>query len=274
MADSNGYFERVDQVVAYITDHLDEDLGLEQLASIACFSPFHFHRIYRVLQGETVSETIRRMRLHRAAVELLEQRFPIERIAARAGYKSQAAFTRAFRSSYGAPPARYQRNIQRTVEENPRMYEVEIKQEASFPVASVDHKGAYQEVGNAFERLLAQAGAAGLLGPGMRTFGMYYDDPKSVPEKELRSKACLRVSPEWKAQGELASDQVEGGRYAEIIHVGPYAELHKSYDWLVGQWLPGSGEELADRPCVEEYLNDPRTVPPAELQTRIWLPLV
>ena len=58
-----------------------------------------------------------------------------------------------------------------------------------------------------------------------------------------------------------------------MLHVGPYAELDRAYTWLFGDWLPESGEEAADAPAVEEYLNDPRTVSPAELRTDIWLPL-
>ena len=57
------------------------------------------------------------------------------------------------------------------------------------------------------------------------------------------------------------------------LHVGPYAELEHPYKWLYGTWLAHTGEETADAPCVEEYLNDARTVPPPELKTEIWLPL-
>jgi transcriptional regulator GlxA family with amidase domain len=60
----NGYAERVQRVVDYLAEHLDETLDLEVLARVACFSPYHFHRIYRALLGETVSDTLRRLRLH------------------------------------------------------------------------------------------------------------------------------------------------------------------------------------------------------------------
>jgi AraC family transcriptional regulator len=42
---------------------------------------------------------------------------------------------------------------------------------------------------------------------------------------------------------------------------------------LYGTWLPTSGDEPADAPSIEEYLNDARVVPPSELRTEIWLPL-
>lgn len=106
------YAHRLERFAVYLAENLDHDVDLERLAEVACFSPFHFHRIYHALQGETVAETVRRMRLHRAAVQLIEGETSIERIAARAGYGSQAAFTRAFRSAYGAPPAAYRAGAQ------------------------------------------------------------------------------------------------------------------------------------------------------------------
>ena len=65
------YADRVERVHAYLAEHLDRDVDLDHLAGIACFSPFHFHRIYHALQGETVAESVRRMRLHRAAMRAM-----------------------------------------------------------------------------------------------------------------------------------------------------------------------------------------------------------
>jgi AraC family transcriptional regulator len=55
--DPNGYSERI-QRVDYMARRLDEELDLETLARVACLSPYHFHRIYRGLIGETVNETV------------------------------------------------------------------------------------------------------------------------------------------------------------------------------------------------------------------------
>jgi DNA gyrase inhibitor GyrI len=107
-------------------------------------------------------------------------------------------------------------------------------------------------------RLTATAGALGVLGPGTRTFGIYYDDPSVTPVDALRSEACVTVSDDWAPSGELQRLEIRGGRYAVVLHVGPYAE--RSRTWLYGTWLAQSGEEAADAPCVENYLNDARTV--------------
>src|SRR5262249_25834145 len=57
------YRQRILKVQLHIQEHLDEDLSLERLARIAHFSPFHFHRIFSALAGESVHEYVRRLRL-------------------------------------------------------------------------------------------------------------------------------------------------------------------------------------------------------------------
>ena len=264
MSHRQGYAERVQRVVEYLAEHLDESLDLEKLASVACFSSYHFHRIYRGLLGETVNETVRRLRLHRAAIDLLDRKLSVERTARRAGYASQAAFTRAFRAEYGQPPSRY-RGARRAAEleqsERATMYQVEICTLPTLRVAAIRHRGDYQLTSKAFERLMTIAATTGLLTPATRTIGIYHDDPLSVPKDELRSTACITVANDWTPSDELAEAHIEGGRYARIFHTGPYTEVKTAYDWLYGKWLPSSDEEPRDLPCLEEYLNDPRQVP-------------
>jgi AraC family transcriptional regulator len=259
---------RIGRVHDYLAAHLDREVDLEHLAGVACFSPFHFHRIYRALQGETVAESVRRMRLHRAALDLIDGTLPIARVAARAGYGSQAAFTRAFRSAYGAPPARYQARSGRPFQGTVAMYRRD-----PVEVAALRHHGDYAGIGSTFERLNTLATGRGWVTARTRFFGIYYADPAGTPAANLESDACLSAPPGFAGDGELRRLTIAGGPYAVLAHVGPYAELERAYTWLYGEWLPASGEEPADRPCIEEYLNDPRLVPPTELRTEIWLPL-
>ena len=60
---------------------------------------------------------------------------------------------------------------------------------------------------------------------------------------------------------------------ARLVHKGPYADLDVAYAWLYHNWLPQSGREPGDAPCFEEYLNDPRSLPPQEWLTAVNLPL-
>ena len=262
------YATRIERVHDYLSAHLDRDVDLAHLAGIACFSPFHFHRIYHALQGETVAESVRRMRLHRAALDLIDGDVPIARIAARAGYGSQAAFTRAFRSAYGAPPAAWQAR-----RGGPYRGTVEIRVTEPIRLVALAHAGDYAGIGSAFERLNTVAIGRGWVADATRYVGLYYDDPAATPAADLRSDACLTAPPGFTCDDELRPLTIAGGRYAVLLHVGPYAELHRAYAWLYREWLPASGEDPADAPCVEEYLNNPRVVPPSELRTDIMLPL-
>ena len=211
------------------------------------------------------------------ALDLLDREVSVERAARRAGYGSQAAFTRAFRAEYGEPPARYRGawgEAERDGERERTAYRVELMDRPTLRVAMIEHRGDYRLTNKAFERLMAIAATTGLLTPDTRTLGIYYDDPQSVPEADLRSAACITVPDDWTPTGELEQSQVEGGRYARIVHTGAYTELEIAYTWLYRTWLPTSALEPRDLPCVEEYLNDPRQVPAKDLETAVLMPLV
>lgn len=277
------YRKRLTRVVDYIYQHIDHDLDVNTLADVAALSPYHFHRIYRQIAGEPVNVTVRRLRLHHAAGLLIQSDWPISRIASKTAYSSSEAFGRAFRAQFGETPADYRRSRQQQPvklepfiamlapqPEMPPMYTVEITENPAAELLAVAHQGCYLNIGQAFEKLYIFAATKQLLGPTTRSVGIYYQDPDSVPESELRSHACISSDD---AQSH-ATDGIDvlslpGGRCASLVFKGPYAELEKAYAYLFGQWLPNSGEEMADFPAFEEYLNDPKNTPVNELLTRI-----
>src|SRR5215218_5823311 len=85
--------ERIMRVLHHLQEHLDRDLSIDELARLASFSEFHFHRIFREIVGEPVAEHVRRLRLERAALELYYTERPIKQIAADVGYGSHEALT-------------------------------------------------------------------------------------------------------------------------------------------------------------------------------------
>src|SRR6188508_1250966 len=147
------YAMRLERVFRWLADHLDDTLDLARLAEVAAMSPYHFHRTYHAIQGETAAETVRRLRLHRAAVELITGELPVPRVARRAGYGSQEAFTRAFKAAYGVPPARYRASFAPTLTSGRRedamdttTYETAIRTEPAVRVAALRHDGDYQAI--------------------------------------------------------------------------------------------------------------------------------
>jgi AraC family transcriptional regulator len=278
-ATSESCARRLTRVSAYIHDHLDEELGLDVLAGLACLSPYHWHRIYHAHFGETVAATVRRLRLQRAAADLAHTDRPILKVAERAGYDSQASFTRAFNAAFGLPPAKYREVGSHSVFKacTPRgvhvMYDVGITTVAPETLIAVEHRGSYMAIGKSFDLLFTTLAHRNLIKPDLRMVGVYLDDPTSVPEAELRSQACVVVDEPMTVEAPLLSTHIQGGDHAVLKYKGPYGDMRAAYDWLFGQWLPSSGREAADAPVFEDYLNSPRDTPPTELRTDIYLSL-
>lgn len=271
------YTRRLSRVAAYIYSHLDEPLDLERLAEIACFSPFHFHRIYRAAMGETLAETVSRHRLQRASMCLARGDAPISEISRHAGYSSPAAFSRAFRAAYGEPPAafratRHSSSAPRSDNLGDDAMPVEIQDRPPMRIAAVQHRGPPKEIGRAFERVVAWAGPRGVTLPPAVGVALYLDDMSVTPPQDQRALAGLTVGPDVTDDDTVSVSEVPGGRHAVLLYKGPYAKIGQGYDELFN-WLPTSGEEPADRPMFEVNLNDPRSTAPSELLTEICLPL-
>jgi AraC family transcriptional regulator len=273
------YETRLRRVSNHIHEHLDEELDMDGLAEIACLSPYHWHRIYRAIYGETAAATVKRLRLHRAAGDIVETDLGISEIAKRSGYPNVQSFNRIFKAVYGMPPARYRKEGSHTLFESKQrkasiMFDISIRTLKPTEVVGVSHQGSYMGIGKAFEQLFGTLYARGQGQAGQRMIGIYLDDPDVVAVDKLRSYACVETDAAQPAQAPLERRTLEGGDYAVLRHKGPYAEMHKAYTWLYGEWLPMSGRKLRDTVMFEEYLNNPRDVAPAELLTDINLPLV
>lgn len=152
-------------------------------------------------------------------------------------------------------------------------YSVEIRSTQSATLAAIPHKGSYFEIGKAFELAGGWFASRNLMTPGIRMIGVYYDDPGSVPEEELRSQAGFTVDEDFAFEPPMEKVELKGGEHAVLTVKGPYTNLKPAYEWLYGVWLPQSGREPADCPPFEEYLNTPQDTAPNDLLTEIHMPL-
>jgi AraC family transcriptional regulator len=274
------YHERLGRVIAYIHDHLEEELRLEQLAEVAHLSPYHWHRVYHALHGETIANTIRRLRLQRGSGYLANSEMPVAHVARRCGYPNVQSFARAFHAAYGMSPSRYRADGGHALFRGSPMqpeaagYVVEVRDVPITQVAGMNHQGSYMRIGKAFEQAYSSAAKQGLVWKGMRWLAVYDDDPFAVPEAQLRARAGFSLQPMTVASPPLMTFTIGGCACARLRHRGPYATMRASYEWLYGHWLVRSGRESANAPAFEEYLNNPRDTAPADLLTDIFLPLL
>jgi len=276
----DSYHERISHVLTHIQQNLDGSLTLEELAGVACFSPFHFHRVFRGMVGEAVAEYVRRLRLERAARHLRRTERAVVEIALEAGYETQESFTRAFAETFGTPPSEFRRNSEASLQAHlppgapSRASAFRVRTLDAMRVAFIRHVGPYNEVGKAWAKLYPWAGRQGLLGPATRVIGISHDDPDITPPDKLRYDAALTLSRPAAAAGEIGVREIPAGEYATALHTGPYNCLSDSYAELAGKWLPGTGRELRSAAAIEFYLDSPQTTPVEQLRTEICLPLV
>lgn len=272
------YRRRILKVMDHLRAHLDDAPSFERLAEIACLSPFHFHRIYRGMTGETMADTVRRLRLLRAAAALGTGDRPIIDIAVEAGFDSGRGFTRAFRTLAGLTPSDYRRQhrkIDRDIRRGVPM-DVEIREVPARRVVAMRKLGPYAEVPQVWQALLLWMRQRELTSRVESCIGIPYDNPAEVPIDQVRYDACFGLSagPDpVLPDDELHWLDIAGGRYAVYRHVGPYTLIGESFDRLYGQWLPKSGVTLRSAPRLEIYLNDARSTPPDRLVTELALPI-
>lgn len=272
------YEDRLHRVLGYIHDNPAGDLSLDALADVAAMSRFHWHRVYHGMTGETCAQTVRRVRLHRAACWLVQTDWPVGEIAARVGYDSTQALSYAFGRDFGLSPSAFRKRgalvapLTLKDRKDHDMFDVEMRDVPAVRLAALAHKGPYLEVGRAFEQLGALMSARGLWGDVRGMSGVYYDDPNAVDAADLRSHAGVVWAGADVPEG-LEEVGLPAGRAAVLTFKGPYSGLKAAYDHLFGVWLPGSGQEAADVPVSENYLNAPQDTAPDDLLTEIVLRL-
>jgi AraC family transcriptional regulator len=296
--ETRSYYEQVVQrAVDHIVTHLDDALELETIASDACLSPFHFHRIFRGMVGETPLELSRRLRLERAAWQLATTDRAVTAIAFDAGYETHEAFTRTFRTAYAASPTgfrqmRYPRielaatcGVHFTLDaavpaiiprdSGGRTMNVTIENMPELRVGAVHHKGPYNQIPNAFAKLGQIVHGAGVVPQAdTRMLAIYHDDPDTTPADELRAEAGLTFPSTATMPAGLEEHTVPAGRYAHTTHIGPYEQLGDVWARLMGEWIPASGERVGNSPSYEIYANTPMDTPKDKLRTEIYVPLV
>nr|WP_321378673.1 AraC family transcriptional regulator [uncultured Bacteroides sp.] len=275
------YLKRVNVVVDYINNHLDEELDLQKLAEMSNLSTYHFHRIMKAFLGETLGAYIIRVRLETAVRLLRYTDLPVEQIAYSVGYEMPSSLSKSFKQFYDITPLEYRNNknfvIMKPVQLNPdlklkspKVIDIETKTAIYIRLT-----GAYSELDfcGAWGKLWAYVKENKLFSAGIEHISIYHDDPKVTNSEKLRTDVCLVLPKPAEPKGEIGVKEIAGGKYAVFSYQGPYTNLGIVYDTIFAQWLPDSGYELRNAPLYEKYINDPSRTEEAKLKTEIYIPL-
>jgi AraC family transcriptional regulator len=274
------YVNRVNRAIDHVTRNLGEPLQLDDVARIACFSPYHFHRIFRALVGETLHAFVKRLRLERALfVMSRHDGTTLTDIALQCGFSSSSDFSRSFRSQYGVPPsvfdidefrragrdqlldamAPYDRNrlARLPVGENPDGFVVRIRELPERRVAYLRIHQPYvgDRVAAACARLVAWAKQRGLAGG--QWLGYQWEDPEIVPLELCRYDVGLEIPATAAVDGDVSVTTFPAMTVAELDILGPIELELRALDWIYTTWLPQSGYVPAHQPGFEAWNGEP-----------------
>lgn len=274
------YVERTNRALDYVMRHLAEPLRLEDVARAACFSPFHFHRIFQSLMGETLKQFVKRQRLERALYWMSHApEKSLTEIALDCGFSSSSDFSRNFRKRFGSAPSRFDvqafRDARRAefeevmasqeggpqlprlpVGENPDGFTVRIRDLPPRTVAYIRVLDPYRGDGvvEACRRLLAWAEERGLA--DNQWLGYMWEDPEIVALEECRYDVAVEVD-DVKAEGEIGRFEFPAMQVAEIELKGDIQLEQRALDWIFRTWLPQSGYVPDDNPAFEAWAGRP-----------------
>jgi AraC family transcriptional regulator len=290
------YLQRINRAIDHIASRLAEPLRLEDVARTALLSPFHFHRVFQVLVGETLSEYVKRLRLDRALFMMAHTpRASLTKVALDCGFSSSSDFSRCFKQRFGVPPSAFDiqqwRNTHRTeleelVQEfverlhvehlparrNPDCFKVKIRQLPARTVAYIRVRDPYHgdAVVQAITRLIAWAELHGLA--DSQWLGYQWENPEIVSLEACQYYVAVEAN-NFTPEGEIGKFTFPAMQVAEVeIRGGIDLEL-RALQWLYGSWLPRSGYVPDDQPAFEAWIGRPLAHGVEHFELHVHLPI-
>lgn len=263
--------KRFQRGIDFIEGHLFEPFTLDDVASAAALSTYHFARTFRVLMGETVMDYARRRRLTLAAVRLVDEDIRLIDLALASKFESQEAFSRAFKKQFHVTPGDFRKSGTRLMANTlnapdlsqlvhtkekitmePKFVETEefkvIGLMANF---NDDTKKGIPELWSIFGPRMGEV-TARIEGT---TYGVCF--PTALDEENFDYMAAVPVENFETVPEGMVARTVPAHKFAVFTHKTGDDSLHndlqKSVQYIWGTWLPNSGYEHAKVPDFELY---------------------
>ncbi|EPJ46271.1 MAG: hypothetical protein OFPI_34160 [Osedax symbiont Rs2] len=306
------YLKRINTVLDYLDENYASSLNLQQLAEVANFSSFHFHRIFKGITGESLNKYIQRIRLEKAAHRLkYDLNESITNIAIDCGFSSSAAFAKTFKQYFNMSASQWrsgghsldsknrqtlsnsgqdctispmyidQISLQYTWDismKNINQATVTVKQLEPCTVAYIRHIGPFigesQTWRRLFDKLTHWVASRGLLKcPGSQFYTVFRDQIEITDFAKFKADVCVSVDAGTKAEGEVGVTTLAGGKYAVALFEIDAQQYEQAWGLIYSHWLPGSGYQPDQGCCFEKYLNDFRSHPQQKHIIEIYIPI-
>ncbi len=277
--------KRIYETARYIEQNLDKNLILEDLAGIACFSPFHYQRIFKEVIGETPKQFVKRLRLEEAAHRIvLHPEKSILEVALSVGFQSLEAFSRAFKDYYAISPDNFRKSDEKDkvlITAKPNRNRILFDERDSLLATDFSGNGfddldvkivrqaprkyvylqtsmeSPQRISECFADIRKWAVARGIAQPDTELFGLIKDYPLFTALDKCRYLTCVPVTAQPAVSGKVRYGELPAKTYAAFRVQGGISELVKTSAFLVHQRLPEAGYKVALEPAIQIPLNSP-----------------
>jgi AraC family transcriptional regulator len=278
------YIKRINNILLFIDQNLDQELTLETIAKIGNYSPFHLHRIFKAITNETVNEYITRKRIEKAASILLHKReITISELSLQYGFNSNSSFTRTFKKFYGISPKEFRQTYpdkfskigkldSKNGQENgifdqyicninnhknwiKMKAKIEIKEMPKLDLAYISQIG-HNGMQHAYSKLIKWATPKGLLeNENLKIVTIYHDSFKITEPEKVRMSACISLKEKVEVDGEIGLTTIEKGKFIVGHFEIQITEFEQSWSGLF-IWMSENGYKKADRNPYEIYYNN------------------
>ncbi|WP_343485926.1 GyrI-like domain-containing protein [Allomuricauda sp. d1] len=293
------YRNRINRVFEFIEENLDSDLSLTTLSDIAFFSPFHFHRVFKFVAGETLNEYISRKRIEKSALDLLHKSITATEIAHRYGFSNISSYSRAFKKYFGVSPTGFKKqnpykhskirqldskneqghpnfekyiciinNLNNWIQMNAK---IEIKEMPMMDVAYVTSIGP-QNLESAYKKLIQWATPKGLINEHTKMITIYHDSFKVTQANKVRMSASILLNKKIETAGEVAQNTINGGKFIVGSFEIGLEEFEKSWTGLF-LWMNENGYQKANSEPFEIYHNNFNEHPERKAIVDFYIPI-
>lgn len=252
-------------VLMHIQAGLDTDLGAAALAARAGMSESTLRRRIVEATGETPRRHVERLRLERAASQLMLRRSSILDVALDNGFASHEVFTRAFRRHFGVSPGGWrERHTAGGLGQHARqpglseaaegasLSSTRIVELRPIEVAFLRHVGRYDQVdGGMWGRIRDRLGRLGHSADGL-PLGIAHDPPHITPPERCRFDAAWTIDEPLPPECGLGQQSIGGGTFAMTTYVGPFHLIGRAYE-TIGERLMAHPEMLVVGASIEWY---------------------
>jgi AraC family transcriptional regulator len=278
--------------IKYIETHLNEDIGLEDVARETGYSYYHMTRLFKIVVGETVGNYITKRRLSNSTKELIYTKKKIIDIAIESGYNSSESYSRAFKEVYNISPLEYRKNKNDLYIGSKKELDIDLLQHIANNLTITPRIVELSEV-----KVAGVRGATSLKDNSLPLLWEQYHKIRSLITHTTLYRRdfciCESVQTTYTKYGDavylemigtevdsfednldmIETKVIAAGKYAVFTHIGNLTSLYQTYNYIWGTWFLSTKEELDNREDFEMYTDKIHNTEDPNNKIDIYIPI-